>query len=108
MASTTANTESSSFKQDIRDLGDGVGVIKDDVKHLAGSAMSAARHGATELKQTAHDVADTAKEKLTHAKDAAVEATESMKACVSRNPLTSLVIATAVGLVIGVLVLRRK
>jgi ElaB/YqjD/DUF883 family membrane-anchored ribosome-binding protein len=31
-----------------------------------------------------------------------------MKACVSRNPLTSLAIATAVGLVIGVLVLRRK
>lgn len=108
MATTSSNTDSSNFKQDLRDLGDGVGIIKDDVKNLAGSAMNAARHGVTELKQTAHDVAGTAKEKLTYAKDAAAEATQSMKECVSRNPLTSLAIATAVGLVIGVLVYRRK
>lgn len=108
MANTLSNSDSSTFKQDLRDLGQGVGTIKDDVKNLAGSAVNAAKHGVTELKQSAYDVADTAKEKLAHAKDAAMDATESMKGCVSRNPLTSIAVAVAAGLVVGMLICRRN
>lgn len=107
MANTITNSDSN-FKQDVRDLGQGVGAIKEEVKNLAGTAVNAARHGASELKQTAYDVAGQAKEKLVSAKDAAMDATESMKGCVTRNPLTSVAIAAAAGLVVGMLICRRN
>ncbi|MEK6701885.1 MAG: hypothetical protein AABZ53_06455 [Planctomycetota bacterium] len=107
--SIIANTlaaEGTGFRQDLRDLGEGVGTLKDDVKNLAQGAATAAKSGASELGESAKHVIQAAKDKLDGARQAAADATDSLKGVVSRNPLASIGIAIGVGVLVGAIVSR--
>lgn len=100
--------EGTGFKNDVHRLGLGVDAIKTDVANLAHGAVDAARSGAAELRHGAQHAVDVAKDKYGSAKDAACEATDSLKHTIARNPLASIGIAAGVGLLIGLVVFRPR
>lgn len=104
----TKELDGSGFKSDVHRLGQGVDALKTDVANLAHGAVDAARSGASELRQGAQHAVDIAKDKYAGAKDAACEATDSLKQTIARNPLASIGIAAGVGMLIGLVVFRPR
>ncbi|MEK6703468.1 MAG: hypothetical protein AABZ53_14505 [Planctomycetota bacterium] len=107
MAITQA-TDGTGFKQDLQGLGDGLGTLRTDVKNLAHGAVDAARSGAAELRQGAQHAVEAAKEKFDGAKQAASEATDSLRGVVTRHPIASIGIAAGVGVLAGLILSRSR
>lgn len=99
---------SGEFRKAARGLADGAETIKSDVTDLAHGAADAARAGVSDLRHGAEQMAGAAKETLGNAKDSALAAADSAKGAISRNPVLSVGIAAAVGMLIGLFLARGK
>jgi ElaB/YqjD/DUF883 family membrane-anchored ribosome-binding protein len=104
----TQTADGTGFKQDVQRLGQGVDTLKSDFGNLAHGAADAARSGVAELRQGAHSAVESAKEKFEGAKETAADAAASLKDVISRNPVTSVGVAAAIGLVIGMVICRPR
>ncbi|MCP9874391.1 hypothetical protein [Synechococcus sp. Cruz CV-v-12] len=103
---TTA--DGTNFKSDLHGVGRSVDALKADLNEFAHSAATAARSGASELRDGAHNAMDAAKAKLNDAKHSAADAATSLKDTISRNPVASVGLAVGVGVVIGMLLSRPR
>ena len=103
-----SSSDGNGFKHDVQSLRGGVDTLTSDVSNLAHSTADAARSGASELRQRAQDAVETTKAKLDSAKNAAADATQSLKTVISDNPLASVGIAAGVGILIGLVFLRPR
>ena len=104
----TSTPDGSTFKHDTHQLGQSVQALKADIGSVAQSAYNTARSGASELAGSASHAVDAAKEKIADAKDATLEAAESLKGVITRNPMTSIGIAAGLGLIVGLIVFRPR
>ena len=89
------------FKQDVDRLGKGVGTLKTDVNNLAHGAADAARSGVAELRQGAQHAVDSAK-------DTATDAIDSFRDVIGSRPVASIGIAAGVGILVGLMISRRR
>jgi ElaB/YqjD/DUF883 family membrane-anchored ribosome-binding protein len=96
------------FKRDMNRLGQDVDTLKQDARSVGHSAMDAARSGVAEMQDEAKNVLEATKQQLHGAKDAGLEASDSLKHVVSRHPMASVGIAAGVGLLIGIVLFRPR
>jgi ElaB/YqjD/DUF883 family membrane-anchored ribosome-binding protein len=80
--------------------------VKADVEDVAEGAADAAHSGVDELREGAERAVAVVKDKLEEAKGTAIDATHTVRDFVTRNPLASVGIAAATGLLLG-LAMRR-
>ena len=105
---TAHESENTGFKQDVQRLGQGVGTLTADVRHVAHGAADVVRSGATEIRQGAQHAVEVAKEKFDDAKDGAAHAADSVKHAIERNPMAAVGIAAGIGLVVGLILFRPR
>lgn len=105
---TTPTSDGTGFKHDIQGLGRGLDTLKSDIGELAHGAAEAARSGVSELREGAHHAVDAAKGKFEDARKAISDAAHSLKNMISRNPTTSIAVATGLGILIGMVMCRSR
>lgn len=107
------------FRQNVHGLRDDVGVLAGDLKTVASDTVQTAKAGAAELSVAARHAMETAKAKLhdgskvvadaaSSAKVAVEDSMATVKELVVKNPVTSVMIAAAAGVLIGMLLRSRR
>lgn len=99
---------SSDFKSDASRAGEHLDALKADVAGLAHDAAHAVHSGAAQIQNAGSDALELAKQKLAEGKHAAEDAAESVKKLISDNPLASVGIATGLGILIGLVLVRPR
>ena len=116
--SRTQFTDSKPTHHNLHEAGDGVEKVKSDLNNLKDDVAGAARSGASEVRQGMHDAVEAGKETYEGAKDmvrdgyegtkqAACDATSSLRDVVSDHPIASVSIAAGAGLLLGSLLCWR-
>ncbi|TVQ55232.1 MAG: DUF883 family protein [Phycisphaerales bacterium] len=116
--SRTQFNDSTATHQEFDKAADGVEKVKGDLKNLKHDVADVARSGASEVRQGMHDAVEAGKETYQGAKDmaregyegtkqAACDATSSLRDVVSDHPIASVSIAAGAGVLLGGLLLWR-
>lgn len=114
-----SNTEAGTFQSDAHRVAAGVEALKTDSSGIAHAAADSARSGSAEFRQHASEAVGHAKQKLAQAgeavhhkldsaKETAVDASDALKGVISRNPISSIAVAAGVGILIGLVVSRKR
>jgi ElaB/YqjD/DUF883 family membrane-anchored ribosome-binding protein len=93
-------TNTRHLKNEAASVAEQASVLAEDVRELGHAAKRTVAHGADAIRETANDYLEQGKTK-------AREAGEMMQEKVGEKPITSLLVAGAVGFLIGMLWVRR-